>query len=74
MSRTFRPSSPTIRRSSLISTVAVMLAAAAALLSIPGRTGNSYPDIQRLLASNVAPAMDALSGSIAEHPAEMIPP
>jgi hypothetical protein len=74
MSRTFRPSSPTIRRRSLISTVAVMLAAAAALLSITGRTGNPYPDIQRLLESNVAPAMDALSGSIAEHPAEMIPP
>jgi hypothetical protein len=54
--------------------VALMLAAAAALLSIPGRAGSPYPDIQWLLASNVAPEMDAISGSIAEHPTEMIPP
>jgi hypothetical protein len=74
MSRTLRPSSPTIGRRSLISTVAVALVAAAVLLSVPGRTGSAYPDIQRFLASNVAPAMDAVSGSIAEHPAEIIPP
>ena len=59
MSRTLRPSSSTVGRRWLISTVAVMLMAAAALLSH---------------ASNVARAMDTLSGSIAKHPAEMIPP
>jgi hypothetical protein len=74
MSRTFRPSSPTIHRRALIPAVAVMLAAAVALLSFPGRTSSPYPDIQRLLTSNIAPAMDAISGSIAAHPAEMIPP
>jgi hypothetical protein len=51
--------------------VALTLAAAAALLSIPGRTG---PDIQWLRASSVVPAIEAISGGIAEHPAEMIPP
>jgi hypothetical protein len=54
--------------------VALILAAGAALLSIPGQTGSPYPDIQRLLGSRTAAAFDAIGGSIAEHPAEMIPP
>ncbi len=54
--------------------IALMLAAAAALLSIPGQTGSPYPDIQGLLGSGAAAEFDAISGSIAEHPAEMIPP
>jgi hypothetical protein len=54
--------------------VALMLAAAAALLSIPGRTGSPYSDIQWLLGTAGAAEFDAISGSIAEHPTEMIPP
>jgi hypothetical protein len=55
------------------SATALMLASVIALLAVPGRTGGLYAEIQRL-ANRVAPAMDAISGSIAEHPAEMIPP
>lgn len=64
MTRTFR----------LISSVTVlMLATAVALLSVPGRTASFYYEIQPL-ASRVDPAINALSASIAAHPAEMIPP
>lgn len=54
--------------------VALILAAAAALLSIPGRTDSPYADIQWLLASSAAAELDTISGSIAEHPDEVIPP
>jgi hypothetical protein len=54
--------------------VALMLAAAAALLSIPGRTGSPYADIQWLLVSSAAAEFDAISGGIAADPAETIPP
>ena len=52
---------------------ALILAAAAALLSVPGRAGSLYPDVQWFLTS-VVPAIGAISTSIAEHPAAMIPP
>jgi len=58
----------------LVSSVtALILAMAAALLSVPGRTANLYSGIQ-LLASSADPAITALSDSIAEHPAAMMPP
>lgn len=48
--------------------------AAALLLSISGRTGRVYPDIHEFLANRVVPAMNAISSSIAEQPADMAPP
>jgi O6-methylguanine-DNA--protein-cysteine methyltransferase len=63
------------RTSRLISSViALILVVSASVLSIPVGTTSTYTDIQRLLAANIAPAMDAISASIAAHPAEMIPP
>jgi hypothetical protein len=63
-----------IRNFSLVSSVtALMLAMVAALLSVPGRTASLYSEME-LLASSVVPASNALSTSIAAHPAEMIPP
>jgi hypothetical protein len=53
--------------------VVLMLAAAAALLSIPGRTRSPCADIQWLLASSAAAEFDAISGSVTENPAEVIP-
>ena len=62
------------RTFNLISSVtALMLATAAALLSVPGRTSSLYSGIQ-LLASRADPAITALSDSIAEHPSAMMPP
>jgi len=58
----------------LVSSVtALILATAAALLSVPGRTASVYSGIQ-LLASSADPAITELSDSIAEHPSAMIPP
>lgn len=53
---------------------ALILAAAAALLSVPGRASSLYPDVQWFLTSGVVPAIGAISSSIAEYPAAMIPP
>jgi hypothetical protein len=52
---------------------ALMLATAVVLLSVPGRTASFYYEVQPL-ASRVEPAVNALSASIAGHPAEIIPP
>jgi hypothetical protein len=54
--------------------VALMLAAAAALFSVPGRTDSPFADIQWLLASSAAAEFDAISGSVSEDPGETIPP
>jgi hypothetical protein len=53
--------------------VALTLAAAAALLSIPGRTDSPYADIQWFLASSADAEFDAISGSITDNPAETMP-
>jgi hypothetical protein len=53
--------------------VALMLAAASALLSIPGRTGSPYADIQWLLARSAAAEFDAISDGITGDPADTIP-
>ena len=53
--------------------VTLMLAATAALLSIPGRTGSPYADIQWLLASSAAAEFDAINGSITDNSADMMP-
>jgi hypothetical protein len=52
---------------------ALMFGTAAALLSVPGQTASFYHAVQPL-ASKLEPAINALSASIAAHPAEMIPP
>lgn len=54
--------------------VALILAAAAALLSVLDRNGGLYPETQRLSLAEIAPKADALAGAIAEHPSAMIPP
>jgi hypothetical protein len=54
--------------------VALILAAAAALLSVLNRNGDVYPETQRLSFADIAPKADALAGAIAENPSVMIPP
>jgi len=61
-------------RTKRICAAAAVASAVATLLSISGRTGSLYPDMQKLRASSVDLAINAISTSIAEHPAEMIPP
>ena len=63
------------RTLSLISSLAALsLAAAAAMLSVPGRAESFYPSVQDFLANRVVPAMNAISSSIAEQSEEMAPP
>lgn len=52
---------------------ALMLAATAALLSISGRTGRPYADIQWLLTRSAAAEFDAINGSTTDNPADMMP-
>ena len=54
--------------------VALILATAAALLSVPDRNGASYLETQRLSLANIAPKAAAIADSIAENPSAMIPP
>jgi hypothetical protein len=54
--------------------VALILAAAAVLLSAPNRNGGLYSETQRLLLTDIAPKADAIAGAIAENPSVMIPP
>jgi hypothetical protein len=54
--------------------VALILAAAAALLSVLNRNGGLYPETQRLSLADIAPKADALAGAIAENSSAMIPP
>ena len=54
--------------------VALILAAAATLLSDLDRKGSVYPETQLLSLADIAPKADALAGAIAEHPSAMIPP
>ncbi len=53
--------------------VVLMLAAIAALLSIPGRTGSPYADIRWLLARSAAAEFDAINDSITDNPTGMMP-
>jgi hypothetical protein len=54
--------------------VALILAAAVALLSVRDRNGGLYPEMQRLLLTDIASKADAIAGAIAENPSAMIPP
>jgi hypothetical protein len=54
--------------------VALILAAAAALLSVLDRNGALYPETQRLPLADIAPKAAAIAGAIAENPSAMIPP
>jgi hypothetical protein len=54
--------------------VALILATAAALLSVLDRSGGLYPETQRLSLVDIATKADALAGAIAENPSAMIPP
>lgn len=54
--------------------VALILAAAAALLSVMDRNGGLYIETQRLSLADIASKADALAGAIAENPSAMIPP
>jgi len=59
----------------LISSLAALsLAVAAAMLSVPGRSERVYPGVHAFLANRVVPAMNTVSGSIAEQSQEMAPP
>jgi uncharacterized protein (TIGR03382 family) len=51
--------------------LALVLAAAAAMLSEPPRPRDAHPGVQSLLLARVAPAADALAGAISDKP-EMI--
>jgi hypothetical protein len=53
---------------------AVFAAVVAVLISMSIRSDSFDPDIQEFLKNSVTPAMNTISGSIAEHPAEMVPP
>jgi hypothetical protein len=54
--------------------VALALAAAAAVVSIPRQTGATYQTLQRLLSANTAPEAAALAGAIGARPEALLPP
>ncbi len=59
------------RTGGCITYVALTLAAAAAIMSAPGRAGNTYRILQ-FLASTAAPEAAAMAGAIGEDPEALL--
>jgi hypothetical protein len=53
--------------------IALVLAAAAAIMSVPGQAGDTWQELQRLL-STIAPAGAAMAGAIGHDPQFLTPP
>lgn len=61
------------RTEKIVGTAALVVAIVVLILASM-RSYSLDPNVQKLLSNSVAPAMNAISGSMSEHPAEMIPP